>query len=296
MGQMGRANSMGNMAMQSYMPQMGPVPGLPAPFTPAEQSQMAAQQQIAQLIQMQTQMMHQMMAMQSGQVPNMMPMDPNAMGNGGFLAPPGQLNRPMSMASNSPSMAGQGRSMTMTNLPSQWDPNMNNMMPRASTMSSNLNLPYAGSVYGMNLGPTPHQGYTPSIAPSERSNIGMPSRYRPVSTMDAANGAPDPASGRTKSMSSTMFASQQPMSAPPPMPLSNTTGNAVKTPKSTIRVIEKPKGAPKSSQLRNAAAEDEDDEEGWAELAKKRQQKKRHRATRTQSTEPALSEIYQGYE
>jgi len=296
-GAMGRTNSMGSLAF----PQMGAVPGLPPPISPAEQQQMATQQQLAQMMQMQTQMMQQIMALQSGQVPaGMMPsmgMDMSMMGGNPFLQPSNAGPRPISTVSNA-SAAYQGRSMTMGNPPSQWD---ERPMQRSSTMTGTLTPAYAGSVYGMHLAPNGQQGYTPSIAPSERSNVGMPSRYRPVSTVPEGTNGVD---GRTKSLSSMQELAmanqyQQPQYLAAPSALKATTGNAVKSnPKSTIRVIDKPKGAPKSHQFRHSSAEDEDDEEGWAEMAKKREETRRKRGTRanTVGSGPALSDMYHGYE
>jgi len=65
----------------------------------------------------------------------------NMMGNGSFLNVPGMQNRPMSFMS--------------------FNGNQHQQPPMSNY-----------------LGPGP--GYTPSIAPSERSNIGLSARYRPV--------------------------------------------------------------------------------------------------------------------
>jgi len=40
-------------------------------------------------------------------------------------------------------------------------------------------------------------GYTPSVAPSERSNIGQPSRYKPVSSSHLADGGSTITAGST---------------------------------------------------------------------------------------------------
>ena len=131
----------------------------------------------------------------------------------------------------------------------------------------------------MSGGVGPGPGYTPSIAPSERSNVGMPSRYRPVMT----NGEAAPNGGRSQSMTSSLtlqaFTHQQgAQSVPPP----DTTQQA----KSTIRIVDKPKGTPKVSARPVAADEDED--EGWAEMAKKRTDKKF--GWRSKETKPAAAE------
>ena len=66
--------------------------------------------------------------------------------------------------------------------------------------------------------------------------------------------------------------------------------------KSTIRVVDKPKGAPKVSS--RAVDLEEDEEEGWAELAKKRNERKFKwgRKDKQAKQEPALSELYQDFE
>ena len=116
---------------------------------------MQQMQQMQQMIAMQQMQLQQMQAMQQPQsqdprmtmgMPNNNGFGGNMMGNGSFLNVPGAMpngmpNRPMSFMSNSGNQRQQ--------------PPMSNYM-----------------------GPGP--GYTPSIAPSERSNIGLSARYRPV--------------------------------------------------------------------------------------------------------------------
>lgn len=58
-----------------------------------------------------------------------------------------------------------------------------------------------GSAYSPSLRPVGNPGYVPSIAPSERSNVGLPQRYRPVSFVGGSQG-PGSASGRTGTMRS----------------------------------------------------------------------------------------------
>jgi hypothetical protein len=73
----------------------------------------------------------------------------------------------------------------------------------------------------------------------------------------------------------------------------------VQTPKSTIRVIDKAKGAPKSGLGRPAAAQqDEDEDDGWAEMKKKREEKKKSRWTlgrksKNNEVGEELGELYQ---
>ena len=73
----------------------------------------------------------------------------NMMGNNSFLNVPGMQNG---------MQPPQNRSMSFVSVNGQQQ------------------RPYSN--FGMGMGPGP--GYTPSIAPSERSNIGLSARYRPV--------------------------------------------------------------------------------------------------------------------
>ncbi|KAF2156770.1 hypothetical protein K461DRAFT_3999 [Myriangium duriaei CBS 260.36] len=301
MPQFGRSSSMLSLntsQMGGFYPQNGNLPGLP-PMSPAEQASLNAQQQMAQLMQMQTQMMQQMMALQAGQMqggqmnmPFTMPQSPSMnslTGQNGFLQAPNAGQRPISTVSaGRPGSLAQGRSMTMLQPPSNWG---DMGQQRTNTMGGGARSQYAGSVYGLNVGGGPGAGYTPSIAPSERSNVGMPSRYRPVSIMDPSNvdGAP-----RSKTMTSTSFNPQSSLGATQATsPLGQTNGNAGK-PKSTIRLIEKLKGAPKSNFLRPSRADDDDDEAGWAQMAKKKEAMRQKRAIKQQNDGAALADLYQG--
>lgn len=271
----GRSQSMASLAgpqmsPSGFMPQMGATPGLPmnmaAPISQLEQAQMSTQQQMAQLMEMQTQMMQQMMALQSGMpVQNMQMMGMNS---------PDNDSRRMSMA---PSLANQGRSMSLMGPPPMWN---------------NAQRPfYAGSVHGMSTGPA--AGYTPSIAPSERSNIGMPSRYRPVSTLEPSAAAPSTVTNTNHNRSSTMTSlstnmasgrrSPSAMSALSPLGQSN--GNTSKMPprptsSSTIKFVGASRGS--SPKLMSVADRDDEDDDaaGWAEMARKRDALKAKRAQR----------------
>lgn len=256
---MPRSNSMMSMVQPPMMgyPQMQPM------MSPM---QMDSQQQIVQMMQMQQQMMQQIMQMQAGQ------MQVNQQGLG--------IGRPLSVGSNRSGMPNTGRSMSMMNPPPQWNDQAN--QGRSQTMGSSIRPPgYAGSVYDYNLSaPLPAPGYTPSIAPSERSNVGMPSRYRPVSTVEANGG-----NSRLQSMTgnSEAHGAHNTLLVP---------GTTYQQPKPTIRIIDKPKGTPKSSLLRSSA-DDEDDEEGWAQLRQKREiRKSRMAMQQKEAEEAALNELY----
>ncbi|KAH0090236.1 hypothetical protein KCU96_g8153, partial [Aureobasidium melanogenum] len=227
-----------------------------------------------QLMFQQTQMMQQMMAMQNGQM-QQMPQMPQ-MNNGFPNMLPNGMQRPVSMGGPN----GQQPGMLGPQGP------MHPQQQRSSTMT-NLKPPgYAGSMYDYSLS-APRGGYTPSIAPSERSNVGMPSRYRPV-TMEGST-------SRTASMTSQSgiqnFAKKNASTGsflnPNNIPASN--GNNV--PRTTIKVIDKPKGSPRSPQPR---PDEEDDDEGWAQLRKKREERKK-RGTTSKTQEQTLEELYQDF-
>lgn len=154
-GQSQNATRMSSMPMNGMMnPMMGgqmPMMGMNQMAYPMPQGNdmmaMQQMQQMQQMIAMQQMQLQQMHAMQQPMgMPNQNGFGGNMMGNGSFLSVPGAVpnsmpNRPMSFMS--------------TNGAQRQQPPMPNYM-----------------------GPGP--GYTPSIAPSERSNIGLSARYRPV--------------------------------------------------------------------------------------------------------------------
>ncbi|KAK4459357.1 hypothetical protein QBC42DRAFT_307888 [Cladorrhinum samala] len=83
-------------------------------------------------------------------------------------------------------------------------------------------------------------GYTPSIAPSERSNIGLPGRYRPVSHLPAPHASVAPGNLRTSMTMSGAITQQQPI----------------------ISVTKS-----------GSNSDDDDDEEGWAAMKAKREKR-----------------------
>lgn len=245
----GSPNAQGNYSSQ--MPQGFPqmLPGMPPPMTPGDEAQVQMSQQMTQMMQMQMSWMQQMQSMMAGgmQPPQQMPGMPGMPGmppmppphgqqsmTNSFLSSQGQMIRPMShSAPSSPSLVQQQqqRAMSMMNpdLSPQWPPR-------------NTGAP---SMMSGALGP---QGYTPSIAPSERSNIGQPSRYRPVSI------APIDEHSRPVSRSSNKLL-----------------GPGAGYRKSTITVSSGRKST-SPVPLRKVPSDD-DDEEGWQEMKKKREQK-----------------------
>ena len=229
----------------------GMPPGMQPMMSPGEQATVQMTEQMNQMMQMQMQWMQQMQQMMAGGVQGMqpgqqpafmMPLQQQQMMNGGMLAPPGQQPRPMSSgAPSSPISAGpqqaQQRAMSMmgSNPASAWQASTNNRKSRAPSMMS-------GALGG------PGPGYAPSIAPSERSNVGMPSRYRPVSIAPSDEYVSRGAS-RTSTLTSGMLLPGDRQS------------------KLSIRPVAQT--PPKKS-----AGSDDDDEEGWEEMKKKREKKK----------------------
>lgn len=163
----------GGMPMQ--MPMM-PMPGNPM----AQQQDAVRNQQMLELMQQNSFMMKEMMEMRAqmqmfsmgGPMPQGMPMPG---------LPP--QSRPMSIADNArrgsvaPSM-GYGRTMSFMG------PAPNMFMNQQATPGA---MSGAASVRNMPTGNFGPLNYTPSIAPSERSNIGNPSRYKPVNLGDGGS-------------------------------------------------------------------------------------------------------------
>lgn len=240
----------GNSLPQGMMP---PMMGMPPTLTPGDEAQIHMSQQMAQMMQMQMQWMQQMQTMMaSGMQPPMAPPHMQMPG-GGMLSPqmmqqqqqmgngmlsPGQIPRPMShSAPGSPSaMPNIGpRSMSM-------------MMPTASPAWNRQSM-----APSMMSGALPQPGYAPSIAPSERSNVGMPSRYRPVYIPAIDEGVSRP--GSSLSM--------------------RTAGKLT----STVRPV-------------GRVNEEEDEEEGWEEMKKKRDAKKNNWKNRKEEKAGALQGMY----
>ena len=295
---MNRTMTMGSMQMpQVYtpsgmgpngmmMPQMpmtpGGMPGMPMmpqmPMMPNPQQQ--SNDQMQQFMQMQMQLMQNMMAMQQAQMGQTPP--PQSQQAPDYLSA-GMNGRRQSIVSQAPSMRGpaanQGRSMTMMHPPTRWDlpqggPRPNSAMPTT----------YAPS--GMN---TNHDGpgaaYSPSIAPSERSNIGMPSRYRPVNMGNDGTGRSQTmTSANTLSVYGNLNVPTNGMARP----------QSQHQNKSTVKLVDQTKSLPKVP--RKPVPADEDEDEGWAEMTKKRDDKKRFRFGRKdKKEETSLGELYHGY-
>lgn len=216
-----------------------PSQGMPS-MAPGEHAQVQLSTQMTQFMQMQMQWMQQMMQMQhgteAGQGFQQMPPAPfqQTAGSpqpqqGGFLGPPGLGIRPTSSMSHNRSAS---RTMSMANFQ---QPN-HASWPQAQQ--------YAPSVHMNNGGPGPN--YTPSIAPSERSNVGQPSRYRPVQTANGASEVPNSIHSRTTTLTD-----------------------------GTVKGFEKAKGSERIGIRPVRDAEDEDDEDGWEQMRRAKEEKRK---------------------
>jgi hypothetical protein len=211
---------------------------------------------MTQMMQMQMNWMQSMMQMQAMQNGTQPPMN-NA--NLTPQMPPANM-RPMSMPAtavlNNPPPPRQVDQRTLSMLDPSMSSRWNNMRP----MSSNgLNVPHG-------------QGYAPSIAPSERSNVGLAPRYRPVSTIQ-----PDQKPGNRASTftSSTLKPWTDENRIPPLSELTPRSNTAKPTSTATVTVRPISNAGVTPSPSRNVTApDDEDDEEGWAEMMKQREKKK----------------------
>ncbi|KAL0936600.1 uncharacterized protein CTRU02_208815 [Colletotrichum truncatum] len=238
MGQMGMGG-MGGMPQMHQMPQMPQMPPqIPQMMlTPGDQAQIQMTQQMQQFMQMQMQFM-QMMA------------TPNQNMNNGMPRPLSHIATPSIHDSQRQSFFGD--SMLE---PPRLDPRSRTMsMVQPSSASwiqpgGGYTPSIHGGLGGGGAGYTPSihaqgAGYAPSIAPSERSNIGLPGRYRPVTH------ASQPLdTGRRMSVMSSAMGWEEP---PKVMQQEN---------KTTV-------------QKNSGNNSDDDDEEGWAAMKAKKEKKR----------------------
>lgn len=236
----------------SMMPQQQPQ------ISPAEQAQLNLSQQMSAMVQMQMEWMQNMMAMQGGHgtPPPMMPGMPMPPMMGGGLMPGGPTGppsisggRPVSVPNAAGGMQPNFDQRTLSML----DPN-NIAQRRGSPMPAISGYPFSN-----------HPGYASSIAPSERSNAGLASRYRPVSNIE--NERPGTSPRHQPWMDENHLS---PMAVPRPQSglAKSTTMASV-----TVRPISQTGQSP-AGRRAQAGSEDEDDDEGWAEMMKKRDKKK----------------------
>lgn len=224
-------------------------------------------EQMNQMMQMQMQWMQQMQAMMAGggmvmppgqqppampALPGMPPHQQMLMMPPGMAAPPNlghASQRPLSQGSHSAPMIPMGhppqqRAMSMMGPrgSAPWPSNMPNRKSTApSMMSGALELS--------------------SIAPSERSNIGQPSRYRPVSIAPADE-------HRTSSRLSTFADGSLQPGVPAHDNRLSTSIDRSQSRQSNLRAVST------SPQPFRKAASDDDDDEGWAAMKQKTDKKK----------------------
>ncbi|BAE60229.1 hypothetical protein F9C07_2231036 [Aspergillus flavus] len=224
----------------------GPQSGISA----TEQAQIQLSQQMSSMMQMQMQWMQQMIQMQSGQVP------PQQLAPPGGFPPTASANanmRPSSM----PSAGG------VTNSPVAYRNDQRTLSMLDPNVSSRLNSPATPYNVAGNRPSTPAgQGYAPSIAPSERSNVGLAPRYRPVSMLQPESG---PAAFPFMSKSWNDENQKSTLSVPPDRSLQT---------KPTIDQISSGDKSAIISTTVHGADPDDDDDEGWAEMMKKREKKR----------------------
>ncbi|CAM1507131.1 Fc.00g067720.m01.CDS01 [Cosmosporella sp. VM-42] len=218
---------MGGMGGMPGMPQMpGQMPGM---LTVGDQAQLQMTQQMSQFMQMQMQFMQMMATNQGSGAPQLQP-------------PYGGLAATQSMNDLSSRHSMMGDPMMgepMLEPPRRMDAGMRTMSMVQPSSASFIQQPgYAGSIRASGM------GYAPSIAPSERSNIGLPGRYRPVSQAPSAL-MPDN-HRRTNTMSGALSHRWDENKA-----------------KSTINVVSKA-----------GEGSDDDDEEGWEAMKAKRDKKR----------------------
>ncbi len=214
-----------------------------------DQAQQQITQQMQQFMQMQMQFM-QMMAMNQNQanpqgtphmpqMPQMpqMPNSPYAMQQqqGGFAA-----------AQSMGNLSSRQSVMGMEPMMDRFDPNMRTMSMVQPPQIMGHHPGYAGSTHGSLSG---GMGYTPSIAPSERSNIGLPGRYRPVSHV----ATPSPGLSLHSDSSNTMTGG---------LGAGLAISDAQKS-RSSLNVSRKV-----------SDGSDDDDESGWAAMKAKREKKR----------------------
>ncbi|KAL2154106.1 hypothetical protein VTH82DRAFT_2782 [Thermothelomyces myriococcoides] len=244
-----RAMRRGSPHLEGSGPALGtagfdPVAGIPAHMmyqanpkpnnqvlSPGDQAQIQMTQQMQQFMQMQMQFM-QMMANQSGNTSSSM--------SGGSLTSPSTGNLTAMGGGFGQGLRGPDMRHSFVGNDSMLDLPFGRGEAQMRTMSMvqpsspswiqpNQPAGYAPSIRGQG------GGYTPSIAPSERSNIGLPGRYRPVSHVPVV-----PAPSHLRKSSTMSGAVSQ----------SNTTA------------------------AKSGGASDDDDEEGWEAMKAKREKKK----------------------
>ncbi|KAI0417928.1 hypothetical protein F5X98DRAFT_374302 [Xylaria grammica] len=230
---------------------MGMQPTQAPMLTPGDQAQIQMNQQMHQFMQMQMQFM-QMMASQNapqnqgpprpmGHMPTQSVGQFGDMSRNSFLV--GDMSRNSMIGGDASRASFIGASMS-----GGMGSGLNLDVPHGGPQMRTMSMVQPSSASWVQQPPQPNYvpsihlqggGYAPSIAPSERSNIGLPGRYRPVSSIGFDK------SGRTSTMGATII---------PPV-------------HSSLQTETKAAPATKDD-------DDDDDDEGWAAMKAKREKKK----------------------
>ncbi|CAK7568105.1 MAG: hypothetical protein SEPTF4163_006088 [Sporothrix epigloea] len=271
-----------NRPLSNMMPgqQFDPAAGIPPQMMyPGADMQGQAQNQMAQQLQQFMQMQMQFMQMMAnGGAGNMQrPMGSQFGGPGGAsmnMGMPGGMSH--DLARHSFMDNGSVIDMQMP----RPDAHMRSMSMVQPSSASWLPQPHM-SAYAPSIRIQGANGYAASLAPSERSNVGLPGRYRPVSHMPAGSAPSD--MRKSMAMSGTLgSAIGQSQTSATSTPRPNTSGSASPNENNVNGRGASPAGWDLSreqknpSPLHNAAnaVDDDDDEEGWAALKSKRDKKR----------------------
>ncbi|KIH92750.1 hypothetical protein SPBR_02248 [Sporothrix brasiliensis 5110] len=257
---------------------MYPGMGMPQPMlTPGDQAQIQMTQQMQQFMQMQMQFM-QMMA-NGGANGMQRPMSsqyggPGGPMNMGMMGGMDGMNNDMGRHS----FVDNGSVMDMQ-LPHP-DMHMRTMSMVQPNSASWMQQPQ-GHGYAPSIRIQGANAYAPSIAPSERSNVGLPGRYRPVSHVPAGPAPSELRKSMTMSgaiSSSTGDAQTSATSTPRPntsgsmSPNENNTPNGRGASPTGWDLSRKQKSA--SPLAQSNVADDDDDEQGWAAMKARRDKKR----------------------
>ncbi|KAJ9490616.1 hypothetical protein VN97_g2659 [Penicillium thymicola] len=235
--------------------------------TAGEQASIQLSQQMTTMMQMQMQWMQQMMQMQGGQGQPMtqgMPMPPMMMPGGPMNMPPmgpPSIAGPQSIAGNPNLRPMSMPAASVLNIP----PSLPHIDQRTmSLLDPNISTRRTGSPMP-NLSGTPFRpntGYAASIAPSERSNVGLAPRYRPVSVM------PSESNYAVASSTNKPFGDEN-HNPSMSLPQSHVPKSHLAT--VTVRPVSRSNGL---ETQKPGPEDEEDDDEAWADMVKKREKKK----------------------
>ncbi|EXJ81367.1 hypothetical protein A1O3_07658 [Capronia epimyces CBS 606.96] len=239
-GMLPRSQTTSSMSTMGYPMGMPGMPGMPPMISPGEQAQLQMSQQMTQMMHFQMQWMQQVQQMMGG---------------------PGNL--PPGMPPQPGPQRPQSSHVQHASAPQLGQRTMSTLNPGMAPWNSHPSFVPSININGGN--------YTPSIAPSERSNVGLASRYRPVSI------APEPDASSTRRASTFTTSSSRPWSQADNAPRASMYGG-----KPSVNTVGR------RSPLANQ--EDDDDEQGWAEMKMKKEKKQKNRALR--KGQNALQELY----